>query len=151
MTEDKVKVDLFTFINNINTRNSPNLLDEEPDLEKEFVPFITNRSFSNFRDTLLLSNEMNLRHQLPKKLQYDFYKYLVRPSKRWAKWPKKDKEKLALLEMICEYYECSIKAAQEYLGILKDSDIEKIRKAMDKGGVEDGKRDSRKSGRGATK
>jgi len=147
MTEEKeVKVDIFTFINNINSRNTPNLLDQDIDLEKEYNPFITNRSFSNFRDTIFLANEMNRRHQLPKKLQYDFYKYLVRPSKRWSKWPKKDKEKLVLLEMICEYFECGLKTAHDYLTILKDTDIEKIRKAMDKGGVVNGKRVNRRTG-----
>jgi methyltransferase-like protein len=146
MSEQKEKkVDIFTFINNISARNSPNLIDEDSSLEKEFNPFITNRSFSNFRDTILIANEMNQRHHIPKKLQYDFYKYIVRPSKRWAKWPKKDKDKLVLLELICDYFDCGMKTAQDYLTILKDSDIEKIKKEMDRGGVEHGTRIGRRS------
>jgi molecular chaperone DnaK (HSP70) len=144
--EDKIeKVDPFTFVNNITTRNTPNLIDQDPDLEKEYNPFLTNRAFSNFPDTLFMANEMNMRTHITKRMQYDFYKYVVRPGKRYAKWPKKDKEKLALIELVSEYYDCGKKTAQEYLAILTKSDLEIIKKEMDKGGVDNAR--SRKSSR----
>ena len=40
--------------------------------EKDYNPFIVNRALSMGIDTVLQANEMNQRHHLSKKLQFDF-------------------------------------------------------------------------------
>ena len=51
----------FDFINQIN-HGKTNLIDEKPELEKEYKPFIINRGLSFNHDTVLYANEMNFRN-----------------------------------------------------------------------------------------
>ena len=87
------KLTPFDFIKSIN-EHKPNLLKDckayegeemvSPDTpSKQYVPFIINRGLSQFKDTVLLTNEMNMRHQLPAKMQYDFLFSAIRPRKRF--------------------------------------------------------------------
>lgn len=60
--------------------------------EKEYVPFIVNRSLSYHQDCVFFANEVNRRHHLDKKLQNDFLLNTVRSQKRpFAKWIKSEK------------------------------------------------------------
>ena len=46
--------------------------------EKEYSPFLTNRSLSYHKDCIMFANEMNRRHHTDKKLQNDFLLNTVR-------------------------------------------------------------------------
>ena len=41
--------------------------------EKEYVPFLVNRSLSYHKDCVLFANEINQRHFIDKKMQNDFF------------------------------------------------------------------------------
>ena len=110
-----------------------NYLGNDEDLEKDYNPFIINKNFSYGIDTILLANEMNLKHSLPKKLQYDFYFNLIRAKKRFNKWGKKDN--IDNLELLKEYFQINDKRAKEYLLLLSENDIELIKQKTFKGGV----------------
>ena len=83
----------FTFISSINNGcKGEHLLEDckadqsleiiNPDsIEKAYVPFVINRSFSYFRDTVIFANEMNINHTLPSRMQYDFYRNMVKYNK----------------------------------------------------------------------
>lgn len=142
------KLSPFDFIKNINS-NGPDLLDgcyahegEEapsPDLpSKQYVPFIINRGFSQFNDTVLIANELNRYHQLPNKMQYDFYKSTVRPRKRFSKWAKK-MEKSSNLSIIQETYNYSKEKAEAVLNLFSEADISVMRKRLDRGGSKNDK------------
>lgn len=136
----------FDFVTSINSKEQTNLIDQNPDCEREYTPFLTNRSLSYFRDTILFSNEMNLRHGFDKKPQYDYYINTIRPQKRYnKKWAKRDILDIDKLELISEYYECNITRSMEYSVLLTDTDIEEIRKRMYKGGITHDKRNGTRS------
>ena len=55
--------------------------------EKSYVPFIINRALSFHRDCVSMANEMNIRPQTPKLLQYHFLIATIRKWKRpFQKW-----------------------------------------------------------------
>ena len=100
--------------------------------EKEYVPFLVNKGLSYFPDTILYSNEMNMRPFIDNRLAYDYYINSVRPRKRYSKWHKR--EKLDHVEVLMEYYECSYAKALDYAKVLNDEQIKIITKSLTKGG-----------------
>ena len=76
----------FDFLNAIND-NKQNLM-ADPECEKDYVPFLTNRTLSYFPDTVHMANAMNQYHHLDNKLQFQFLLNIVRKRKRFSKWDK---------------------------------------------------------------
>jgi len=123
--------ELKDYLNSINV-SKQNLIDSDPVAESKYLPYIINRCYSGFIDTILLANEMNLNSHIDKKLQYDFYINIIRPKKRFSPWLKK--EKLDSLECIKEYYGYSDEKAKNALKILTDEQIEFIKSRLNRGG-----------------
>ena len=122
----------FDFINQIN-HGKTNLIDEKPELEKEYKPFIINRGLSFNHDTVLYANEMNFHNHADSKLQFDFFLNSIRPKKRYGNWLKRDGNEV--LENIKEYYKCSYTKAREYITLLNDSQLDIIKQRIDTGGL----------------
>ena len=102
--------------------------------EKEYNPFIINRSLSYHKDCVLYANEMNRRHFLDKKLQNDFLLNTVRSQKRpFAKWIKI--EKSDDLECIKQVYGFSDSKAREALRLLSKDQIQQLKEQTDTGGL----------------
>ena len=81
----------FDFLNEINQGKKDLMADDiDQQVEKQYNPFIINRGLSYFKDTALFANEMNIKNNLPPRMQYDFYRNIVTPKKRFAKWTKKE-------------------------------------------------------------
>lgn len=100
-----------------------------------YVPYLTNHSLSAYGDCVLLANVMNQYPDLPNNMQYDFYYNSVSKGNRFEPWLKKNKnETYDNIQMICIYYQCSRAKAKEALAILRDDQLEWIRKRMDVGG-----------------
>ena len=60
---------------------------DNPELtEKEYNPYIVNRGFTYFEDTILHANEMNQRHELFPGAQFEYYRSVLRKRKRFSKW-----------------------------------------------------------------
>jgi hypothetical protein len=124
--------ELKDYLNSINTTKE-NLMDsDDPMWEKKYVPFIINKCMAPFNDTIMLVNELNMRHHLDKKLQYDFLLNSVRSKKRYAPWVKASK--LKDLEYVKEYYGYSNEKAKAALSILNDEQIKAIKDSLNKGG-----------------
>lgn len=101
--------------------------------EKSYNPFLTNRALSMSIDCVLQANEMNVAHDLPKKLQFDFLLNSIGSKKRFDKWQKASKSDD--LECIKEYYNYSYPKALTALSILSIEQIQEIRKKLNKGGT----------------
>ena len=100
--------------------------------EKEYSPFMVNRALSYYRDTVLFANVMNQYPNLDKRLQYNFYKYIIRAQKRpYSKWHKKASS--SDLSVVKEYYGYSDAKAEEALKILSDDQITEMKKQLYKG------------------
>lgn len=120
----------FDFINAINFSKEDLIVDDWS--EKQYVPYIVNRGLSYGPDTAIPANEMNSRPHLDKKLQFHFLINTVRPRKRFNKWIKAEKSES--IEIVKQYYGYSIDKARQALMILTDSQIEHLRKKLEKGG-----------------
>jgi len=122
----------FEFINQIN-HGKKNLMDETPELEREYKPFIVNRGLSFNHDTALFANEMNIHNNVDSKLQFDFFLNIIRPKKRFGKWIKRENNEI--LELIKDYYNCNYEKAREYVTLLDDSQLNIIKQRIETGGL----------------
>ena len=119
----------FEYVNSINITKKNMMRGTENDelMEKEYTPYVVNKSLSYFPDTLLYANEINQYGFLDNKMQYEYYLYSVRQGKRFSKWTKKDSSEL--IDSISRYYQVNRKRAEEYASVLtqdqKDSILEK--------------------------
>ena len=127
-----VMYELKDYLNAINYTKEK-LLDSEDEMwEKKYAPFIVNKCVAPFTDTIMLVNEINQRHHLDKKLQFDFLLNSLRTRKRFTPWAKASKNKN--LDIIKEYYGYSNEKAKSALDILNDEQIKTIKDSLNKGG-----------------
>ena len=105
---------------------------DDPMWEKKYSPFIINKCLAPFNDTIMLVNEMNQRHHLPSKLQYEFLLNTIRSKKRYAPCVKGDK--LKDLEYVKEYFGYSNEKAKAALRILDNEQIKTTKDSLNKGG-----------------
>lgn len=124
----------FDFVNSINFTKKDLMNGSENDelSEKAYVPFIVNKSLSYFPDTVLYSNEINTLSHIDNKLQYHYLLNSVRPSKRFAKWVKKQEE--SDLENVKTYYNLSNEKAEQAITILSRQQLDYIKQKLEKGG-----------------
>jgi hypothetical protein len=122
----------FDYVNEI-LYGKKNLIKDEIS-EKEYSPFLTNRSLSYHMDCIMFANEMNKRHFIDKKLQSDFLLNTVRSRKRpFAKWAKTEKSED--IECIKQVYNLSDSKAREILRLLSKEEIQQIKKQIETGGL----------------
>ena len=123
----------FDFVNSINV-SKDNLIEKDPNCEKDYVPFLTNRALSYFPDTVLYANVMNGFPFLANKLQYEYLLNSIRPKKRFSKWVKVEDSND--LEMVKLYFNYSTKKAEQALSVLSSDQIRNIRNKVT-GGISD--------------
>lgn len=124
----------FDYLNSINDTKENVMLTEED--EKKYTPFVVNKGLSYFIDTIKLVNEMNQRHHLDKKLQYDFLLNSVRKRKRYSKWHKREQDDD--LTAVMEYFGYSYDKAHQIIDLLSHDQITTIKSSFNKGGRNDG-------------
>jgi uncharacterized protein YlbG (UPF0298 family) len=128
------KLSPFDFIKDI-THEKKNLMSDDLDgqIEKQYNAFIVNRGLSYFMDTVIYANEMNIRPNTEKKLQFDFLINTVRQKKRFSKWHKAVEN--SELNMLKEYYGYNIHRAKEVLPLHTKDQLKQIKQTLDKGGL----------------
>ena len=119
---------LSDFLNSIN-QTKENLLSKDSRLEKDYVPFVINKCFSYFSDTIFYANRMNQMAFLDKKMQYDYYMHSIPKRKRFSKWIKPEENKD--IEIIKEVFGYSDARAREVVDLLP---VDKMRELVQKGG-----------------
>lgn len=127
----------FDFVNSIASKDKINLIRESSDpeaAEKVYSRFLINRHLSYFSDAIMFVNVLNKYNQIDKKLQYEFYLNLLRPSKRFASWKKPIQ--IEHLEPVKQYYNYNTAKALEALSLLTDEQIGAIKAQLDPGGIE---------------
>ena len=103
--------------------------------EKEYKPFLVNRSISYHRDCIFQANEMNRRPLADSKMQYDFLLGSIRSYKRpFHKWTNKDKIS-ANIEAVKTAYGYSNEKSSKIIGLLSDKQLEQIRNVVSTGGL----------------
>ena len=126
-----MSIELKDWLNSINFTKE-NLM-EDPDVKKDYPPYIINRCLSGNLDCIMFVNEMNINHHLDKDLQYSFYLNTLRKKKRFSPWLRKDK--VTDLEIIKQYYGYSNEKALQALKILTPEQIKFIKQRLDTGGM----------------
>ena len=116
-----MKLKLGDILNSINTGKEPII---NRDNERDYVPYIVARCFSNFPDTIFHANELNVKAVIDRKMHYDYLFGSVRKRKRFSPWQKKEESKIE--EAVAWFYGISRRRAGEYLQILTPEDSGKI-------------------------
>ena len=124
-------MELKDWMNSINL-NKENLIKENPDIVKQYPPFIVNKCLSGHLDAIMFANEMNKNHHLDKDMQYSFLLNSLRKKKRFSPWIRK--EKIDDLDAIKQYYGYSNEKSKEALRILSKEQINFIKSKIEKGG-----------------
>ena len=123
--------ELKEWLNSINF-NKDNLIDEDPSIEKDYPSYIVNRCLSGHVDAIMFANEMNMRPNLSKKLQYDFFLNSLRKRKRYSPWIRK--EQLENLDLVKSDSGYSSEKPNQVLNILTREQLSFIRDRLDTGG-----------------
>jgi hypothetical protein len=125
----------FDYVTSINSTKKDLMTDTENDelAEKGYVSFLTNRSLSNFTDTILYANEMNKHHHLDNKLQYHYLINTIRPRKRYSKWAKRqDSDDF---EAVKQYFGYNNAKTEQAISLLTPDQIRIIKNRLITGGV----------------
>ena len=125
-------MNFFDFLNSINVTKQ-DLIKDDPQSEKEYVPFMINRGLSYFHDTVIYANEMNKYASIPKKWQFDFYRNAIPKKKRFSKWHKKDQNSDDL-NLVMNAYNYSSEKAAIALEILTEEQLKELRDSYSQGG-----------------
>ena len=123
--------ELKDWLNSINF-NKNNLIEEDPDLIKDYPPYIVNRCLSGYLDCIMFANEMNKYSFLDNDMQYSFYLNTLRKKKRFSPWLRKDK--VTDLQSVKQYYGYSNEKASQALKILSKQQLEYIKQRLETGG-----------------
>jgi hypothetical protein len=121
---------LGDYLNAVNHTKVPLLDTDDDSIEKGYVPFVVNRCLSYFPDTIFYVNEMNIRPDTSKKMQFDFYLNSLRKRKRFSKWLKR--ENPDDLQAVMDYFEYSEAKAREALNVLSKETVSEIVDMMSK-------------------
>lgn len=108
---------LFKLINEISQG-------KESEDTSAYSPYLINKYFSFFPDTLFLAQQMNLNPDLRESDQYCFYINTIRPKKRYHKWLKKNNSQAYM--MVRKHYGYDDRKTKQALKVLSDEQIDTI-------------------------
>ena len=120
----------FEYCNAINYTKKDIMIDDVA--EKAYAPYMVNRQLSYFNDTVLAANEMNLKHHIDNRIQFDFFINIVRKRKRFSKWFKP--EQISDLDVVKKYYGYSNEKARQVLTLLSTEQINELKNKVARGG-----------------
>jgi len=120
----------FDFVKSVSYDKKDIMIDEVE--EKNYAPFLINKSLSYHQDSVFFTNEMNCRHGLDHRLQYLFLLNTLRKRQRFSQWSKPYVSKK--LDTIKDYYQISTLKAKEYMEVLSDKEVRELKKRMKTGG-----------------
>lgn len=101
-------------------------------IEKDYPGYMINRALSQYMDTVLQANEMNINSALPAKMQYDYLYHNTEKRKRFSKWAKGEKDEAS--SVIMRAYGVSYARAIEMAALLGESKIEQLKEFLETGG-----------------
>ena len=118
----------FDWINSINRHDYI----MTPECENKYNPFMVNRGFSLFLDTIMQANRCNQMSHLPLRMQYDYMFHSIPKNKRFSKWFKPDRTEKH--KTIKEYYDWSDEKVDAVIDLFDDEVIDKMKNELRKGG-----------------
>lgn len=122
---------VFEFLNAINHLKVDKFAGN-PEAEKDYVPFVINRTLSYCADAVMWANEMN-RMGIPNKWQFDFLMISLPKKKRYVKWDKKPPA-TDDINMVARAYNLSYHKAVAAAELLSPEQLESLRQDSYQGG-----------------
>lgn len=110
-----------------------NLIGPYAENEKDYQPFLVNKAFSYFPDTLFFANLMNTNSHIDKTMQHDYLFYSIPKKKRFEKWSKIENSEA--IDAIKKVYGYSNQKAYAVLSLLNSSQISILIEKCSLGGV----------------
>lgn len=128
---------LFDYITTINKKSGVKPRDNIMQFEADYHPFMVNKNFSYFLDTVLDAQEMNIRwspmHNIPPEAHFAYLYNTISKGFRSEKWVKQ--EKSDEISTICAVYGYSPKQAREVLDLFSEDDIKQLKQKLYEGGT----------------
>jgi len=102
-------------------------LTKQSDFNKEYNPFMVNRYLSMDPETLMIAEYVDgLSQQIPKDLQFEYYRQFIPKKNRFFKYLKKKNKADKNLKIIMEHFQCNEKLAQEYMCTMTKEELKTI-------------------------
>ena len=120
----------FDFIKSV-SNTKKDLMRDDPDNEKAYKAYVVNHGLSFYPDTVLIANEMNLYPDIPAMSQYYYYMGSIRKGNRYSEWHKAKKNDD--LDLVQKVYQVRRDIAKQYLKLLSNDDLKKLRELTDTG------------------
>lgn len=112
----------FTFVNAINSGR-------EIEVDSAYVPFVVSRYYSQYIDTVLVANELNVHRNVTPDQHYEFLANSIRPRKRpFRKWPKPQNHEA--VGIISRYYDVPMRQAYTYVQFYSDEEIASMKEQL---------------------
>jgi len=124
------KASSFDFIHDVSQRKTDLSRSGHP--LTNYSPWLTNKHFGMYVDTILYANEVNSMSSLDKQLQHDYYLYSVPARNRRSPWNKPDQKDA--VEAIRKWYGINTTRAREVLRILPKADTDEIIRRIENDG-----------------
>lgn len=128
MKKQKGLFDHYNAVVKFKSKNYWESLDEKE--KSTWSTYMINRLISMNPETCdLVSMVQKYTHMLNNKIVYKLYENLVPKNNRFYKYIKKNKKEKydkKTVDLICIYFECSIKEANEYLELLSNTVVKEI-------------------------
>lgn len=115
----------FEFVGSINDKKYVMV---DPEIERQYIPFIVNRALSNFVDAMPYVHFLNTHPDLPNKMQYDYLYYGLRKMKRYGKWGKQEKHEY--LDDVVKYFKVNRQKAMALIERLTPEQLHQLRSKM---------------------
>lgn len=138
---------LWEYLDALSHKKDASVL-QDLDFQKEYKPYIVNRSLSYHQDSVLAANMMNERSGLSPEAQFSFYLSTLRPRKRISKWLKPTVSDD--VHAIAEYYSCSVRHAVDLLSLHSPDQLTIIHSRLEKGGMKRSSKGPRHDATGQT-
>jgi len=130
----------WRYENSINSGKEPLSLENQ---EFKYEKWRTNTSLTNHLDTIMDANQMNLNYHLSDQMHYHYLFYSVRKKKRFGskkserdkQLEREQKEEADKIALISEYYKYNTVNAKAALKVLTESQLEIIKRRLERGGV----------------
>jgi len=116
------KLSPFDFVNSINDKK---YIMVSPEIERQYLPFVINRTLSATLDSMPYVEFLNRHPKLPNKMQYDYLYHGLRKTKRYGKWVKNEKHEY--LDDVVTYYKVSMQKASELCERLSTEQLQILR------------------------
>ncbi len=120
---------LFDIFNNLSY--SKKEYPEDPSVKTGYIPYMGNKYFSFFIDSIMHANIMNQMNFLDKDIQYDYYFSAIRKNKRYSKWHKFSATDDC--KLISKHFSVSSKRAGDMISLLSEDYLEELRRIYSAG------------------